>query len=65
MALETILSPKLKGNLKKAYEAYMISETEDEDEQAKETLSRCDDVFYENEEEINRMLKVYADKIKL
>lgn len=65
MALETVLSPKLKGNLKKAYEAYVILENGDEDEQAEEALSQCDDVFYENEEEINRMLEAYADKIKL
>ena len=65
MALERVLSSKLKENLKKAYEAYLILEANEKDEQAEETLDQCDDVFYANEEEINRTLKEYADNIKL
>lgn len=65
MALETVLSPKLKDNLKKAYEAYLILEDNEGDEQAEEALEQCNDVFYENEEEINRTLKEYADNVKL
>lgn len=65
IALETVLSSKLKENLKKAYEAYLISEDNEGDEQAEEALEHCDDVFYENEEEINRTLKEYADNVKL
>ena len=64
-ALGKVLSPKLNENLKKAYEAYVILEEKDEDEQAEETLEKCDDVFYENEGEINRILKEYADKVEL
>ena len=64
-ALEQILSAELKNNLNKAYKAYLILEKKEEDEEAEETLEQCDDVFYENEEEINRLLKEYAYKIEL
>ena len=64
-ALETILSAKLKANLEKAYKAYLVLEENEDDEQAEETLEQCDDVFYENEEEINRALEEYASKIEL
>ena len=63
--LETILSPTLQKNLKKAYDAHLTLEDNEDDEQAEEVLAQCDDVFYENEEEINRILKGYADKVKL
>lgn len=65
MALETVLSSKLKENLKKAYEAYLVLEETEGDEQAGAALEQCDDVFYENEEEINTTLKEYADKVNL
>lgn len=64
-ALEQILSEKLKTNLKEAYKAYLVLEEKEEDEKAEETLEQCDDVFYENEEEINHALEEYAAKIKL
>ena len=64
-ALDQILPAKLKDNLNKAYKAYLILEKKDEDEEAEETLEQCDDVFYENEEEINRLLEEYACKIEL
>ena len=63
--LETILPPTLQKNLKKAYDAHLILEDNEDDEQAEEVLEQCDDVFYETEEEINRILKGYADKVKL
>jgi hypothetical protein len=59
-ALEEILSAKLKGNLNKAYKAYLASE-----EKSEEILAQCDNVFYENEEEINGVLEEYASKIEL
>ena len=65
MVLRNVLSPKLNENLKKAYEAYVILEEKDEDEQAEEALSQCDDVFYENEDEVNCILEEYADNVKL
>lgn len=64
-ALDTILSEKLKANLKEAYKAYLVLEEKEEDEKAEEILEQCDDVFYENEEEINLALKEYVSKIKL
>ncbi len=64
-ALEQILSPELKDNLNKAYKAYLILEKKEKDEEAEEVLEQCDDVFYENEQEINRLLEEYACKIEL
>ncbi len=63
--LEQILSAKLKDNLRKAYKAYLILEEKEDDEDAEETLEQCDDIFYENEEEINQALEEYASKIEL
>ena len=63
--LEQILSAELKNNLNNAYKAYLILEKKEEDEEAEETLEQCDDVFYENEDEINRLLEEYACKIEL
>lgn len=64
-ALEQILSEKLGANLKKAYKAYLVLKEQEEDVKAEETLEQCDDVFYENEEQINCALEGYASKIKL
>ncbi len=64
-ALESILSKKLATNLKKAYKAYLVLEEKEDDEKAEEILEQCDDVFYENEEEINNLLEEYASKIEL
>lgn len=63
-ALDTILPPQLRGTLKKAYEAQLII-AEKDDEEAEETLRQCDEAFYKNEEEINRILEEYAAKIEL
>lgn len=63
-SLKTILPPQLKETLIKAYEAYLASE-ENDDEKAEEILEQCDHMFYENEEEINRILEEYAAKIEL
>ena len=64
-ALEQILSEKLNSNLKRAYKAYLVLEENEDDEKSEETLDQCDDVFYENEEEINYALEEYASKIEL
>ena len=64
-ALETILSNKLVVNLQKAHEAYLSLEEHENDEKAEEILEQCDAVFYENEEEINSKLKVYANNISV
>ena len=62
--LKTILSKKLANNLQKAYQAYLVLEKEN-DETAEAMIGQCDDVFYESEEEINRILQEYANKIIL
>ncbi|MBR6567525.1 MAG: DUF4375 domain-containing protein [Clostridia bacterium] len=59
-ALVLLLSPELKENLRKAYEAYIALEENEEDEKAIEILEKCDNVFYENEEEINNILEDYS-----
>lgn len=64
-ALESILSPKLINNLQKAYTAYLVLSQNDNDENAEKIIEQCDDIFYENEEEINKILEEYATKIKL
>ena len=60
--LENVLPSKLRANLKKAYEAHLALEEKEEDEELVEVLEQCDDVFYENEEEIIRILEEYAAK---
>lgn len=64
-ALDQVLSGKLKANLKKAYQAHLTLEANEDDEKAEETLEHCDDVFYDNEAQINRTLGEYASKIEL
>ena len=64
-ALETVLSAKLKNNLQKAYKAYLVLEEKEDNEKAEEIMEECDDVFYENEEEINHILEQYSAKIEL
>ena len=63
-ALEEILTPLLRENLQKAYKADLILE-EKEDEEVEEILDQCDDVFYENEEQINRILQEYANTLEI
>ncbi len=64
-ALYEILPEKLKVNLQKAYKAYLQSEENEDDDKAIETLENCDNVFWENESEINEMLEKYAKSISL
>ena len=63
--LEQILSAKLKENLRKAYQAHLVLEENEDDEDAEEILEQCDDTFWENEEEINQALEEYASKMQL
>ena len=63
-ALEEILTPLLRENLQKAYKADLILE-EKEDEEAEEILEQCDDVFYENEEQIYHILQEYANTLEI
>ena len=43
----------------------MVLEEKEDDEKAEEIMEQCDDVFYENEEEINHILEQYSAKIEL
>ena len=64
-ALETVLPEILKNNLRDAYNAYLISEENDEGEEADKIFEQCDDVFFKNEEEIKGILEEYAERIAL
>ena len=64
-ALEEILTPLLRENLQKAYKADLILEEKEDDEKAEEVLEQCDDVFYENEEQINHILQEYANTLEI
>ncbi len=63
--IKTVLSTKLKNNLNKAYKAYLALTANEDDEKAADTLFACDDVFYENEQDINTILEEYASRIEL
>lgn len=52
---------RLKNNLQKAYNAYPVLEEKDDDEVSEEIFKECDGVFFENEEEINRIPEKYAE----
>ena len=63
--LEEILTPILSENLKKAYKAHLILEEKEDDGKAEKILEQCDDVFYENEEQINHILQEYANTLEI
>lgn len=64
--LEAILPSKLRKNLKKAYKAYLVLEENDDDnEKAESIIEKSDDLFYDNEDEINQILERYACEIEL
>lgn len=63
--LENVLSEELRSNLLTAYDAYQMLADKESDEEWEAILERCGDVFFKNEEEINRILKAYAAKIEL
>lgn len=60
--LEKILPQVLKENLQEAYHA---SEENIDDKKSEEITEKCDKIFFENEEEINRILEKYSEKIEL
>lgn len=63
--LTTILPETLQQNLQIAYRAYLESNEEGIDRSADEILEKCDEAFFENEEQINSLLKAYAERIVL
>ena len=58
--LETVLPENLQSNLQKAYAAYRALNEKASDEKAQAVLEQCDEAFYENENEIDCILKAYA-----
>ena len=60
----SILPEVHKRNLEEAYSAYKKYNDVDDDKMD-EILDNCDDVFYENEELINKVLEKYAETIEL
>ena len=62
--LMTILPQPLKSNIELAYKTYKINPDDMSDEN-NEILNNCDDIYYENEELINEILRERASKIKL
>lgn len=65
-ALYGVLSKELKINLENAYVAYLRLEQDETDEEAENILEECDNVFYDNEQDIIKYLEEYSEKnIKL
>ena len=64
-SLENVLPSHLYKNLQNAHKANLRLEENEEDEKAEETLEQCDNVFYENEEQINSILQEYANKLEI
>ena len=54
----SVLGDTLKANLQKAYKAYL--ELYDDEDALCEIYEECDSVFYENEGEVEALLKEYA-----
>lgn len=64
--LKSALSEELIDNLQKAHQAYLSFEESDyEDDKSDEIMDKCDNLFYEHQEEITRILKEYAARIEL
>ena len=63
--LETVLPPKLQRNLRDAYNAYLMLANEKSEKKAETILEQCDNEFYKDEEDINRILREYASQIEL
>lgn len=62
-SLNGILSQVHKDNLETAYKASLLLKQEEENEKAEDELNECDNVFYENEEEINCILKAFCNDL--
>ena len=62
-SLNDILSQVHKDNLETAYKAFLLLKQDEENEKAEDELNECDNVFYENEEEINCILKAFCNDL--
>ena len=60
----SILPETLSGNLEDAFSAYKKYADVDDDKMD-EILDNCDDIFYENEDDVNKILEDYAETIEL
>ena len=63
--LYSILEGTLRENIEKAYNAFLAYDENDENDTISEIMDECDDVFYANESEIERILQEYADTLEL
>lgn len=61
--LNDILPAVLKENLQTAYQAHLLLEQDETNEDAESAMEKCDDVFYENEKEINDILEKFCKEI--
>ena len=59
-----LLPEPLRGNLKKGYDAF-AAQDDICDDINEELFEECDDLFYENEQLLMDVLKVYADSLTL
>ena len=59
-ALAEFLPAELMENLKTAYNAHLLLEADENNEEAETTMEKCDDVFFEHEEEINSILESFC-----
>lgn len=59
-ALSEILPQALTENIREAYQAHLILEQNDSDENAESTMRKCDGVFFENEHLITEILETFS-----
>ena len=59
-ALAEILPLTLSQNLKNAYRAHLLSEEDENNEEAEAVLEKCDEMFFEAEEKINSILENFC-----
>lgn len=59
-ALAEFLPAELMENLKTAYNAHLLLEADENNEEAETAMEKCDDVFFEREEEINSILESFC-----
>ena len=59
-ALSEILPQALTENIREAYQAHLILEQDDSDENAESTMRKCDGIFFENEHLITEILEAFS-----
>ncbi len=61
--LKNALPEPIKETFGKAYAAFLILDKDEDNEEAQQILEECDDLFYENEQLIQDILKEYAQRV--